>query len=84
MYKRQVYLPQEATGRVTCGGEFLGRTTLPSGLSELELDPLCKVVTPHLTLEPKVRMANHEVRFDRIRLNLTTLRDFSEPIKWAV
>ena len=79
-----VFMPQEVTGRVTCGGEFLGSTSIPSGLSELELDPLCKVVTPHLTLEPKVRMANHEVRFDRIRLNLTTLEDFSEPIKWAV
>ena len=79
-----VYMPQEATGRVTCGGEFLGSVTIPSGLREIAVDPLCKVVTPRLTLEPKVRMANHEVRFDRIKLNLTTLDDFAEPIKWAV
>ena len=79
-----VYLPQEATGRVTCGGEFIGSVTIPSGLKELAVDPLCKIVTPQVTLEPKVRMANHEVRFDRIRLNLTSLDEFSEPITWAV
>ena len=62
----------------------MGSVTIPSGLREIAVDPLCKVVTPRLTLEPKVRMANHEVRFDRIKLNLTTLDNFAEPIKWAV
>ena len=79
-----VFLPQEATGRVTCGEEFLGSVTLPSGLREVSVDPLSKVVTPHLTLEPKLRMANHEVRFDRIKLNLTSLDEFAEPVVWAV
>ena len=79
-----VYLPQEATGRVTCGTEFLGSVTLPAGLREVAVDPLCKVVAPQLTLEPKLRMSAHEVRFDRIKLNLTSLDDFAEPIKWAL
>ena len=48
-----VYLPQEETGRVTCGAEFLGSVTVPAGLREVAVDPLCKVVTPRLTLEPK-------------------------------
>ena len=68
-----VYLPQEVTGRVTCGAEFLGSVTVPAGLREVAVDPLCKVVTPRLTLEPKLRMAPCEVRFDLIKLNLTTL-----------
>ena len=79
-----VYLPQEATGRVTCGAEFLGSVTAPAGLREVSVDPLCKVVTPMLTQEPKLRMAPHEVRVDRIKLNLTTLDDFSEPVEWAL
>ena len=79
-----VYLPQEATGRVTCGAEFLGSVTVPTGLREVSVDPLCKVVTPRLTLEPKLRMATHEVRFDRIKLNLTSLDDFAEPVEWAL
>ena len=79
-----VYLPQEVTGRVTCGAEFLGSVTVPAGLREVAVDPLCKVVKPRLTLEPKLRMAPHEVRFDQIKLNLTTLDAFSEPIEWAL
>ena len=79
-----VFLPQESTGRVTCGAEFLGSVTLPAGLREIAVDPLCKVVAPQLTLEPKLRMAAHEVRFDRIKLNLTSLDDFTEPVKWAL
>ena len=79
-----VYLPQEATGRVTFGEEFLGSVILPAGLREISVDPLCKVVTPRLTLEPKLRMANHEVRFNRIKLNLTSLNEFAEPVEWAV
>ena len=63
---------------------FIGSVTIPSGLKELAVDPLCKLFTPQVTLEPKVRMVNHEVRFDRIRLNLTSLDEFSEPITWAV
>ena len=79
-----VYLPQEQTGRVTCGTEFLGSVNVPAGLREVAVDPLCKVVTPKLTLEPKLRMAPHEVRFDQIKLNLTTLDAFSEPIEWVL
>ena len=79
-----VFLPQESTARVTCGEEFLGSVTLPAGLREVSVDPLCKVVTPLLTLEPKLGMVNHEVRFDRIKLNLTALGEFAEPITWAV
>ena len=56
---------------------------MPAGLREVAVDPLCKVVTPSLTLEPKLRMAPHEVRFDWIKLNLTALDDFSEPDKVA-
>ena len=37
-----------------------------------------------MTIEPKLGMVNHEVRFDRIKLNLTSLGDFAEPMAWAV
>ena len=79
-----VFLPQENTARVTCGEEFLGSVTLPAGLRELSVDPLCKVVTPQMTIEPKLGMVNHEVRFDRIKLNLTLLGNFTEPMAWAI
>ena len=79
-----VFLPQESTARVTCREEILGSVTLLAGLREVSVDPLCKVVTPLLTLEPKLGMVNHEVRFDRIKLNLTSLGEFAEPITWAV
>ena len=79
-----VYLPEENTARVTCGEDFLGSMTMPAGLSEVTVDPLCKVVTPHLVVEPKFGMEHHEVRFDRIKLNLTTLESFAEPMAWAV
>ena len=69
---------------MTCGAEFLGSVTLPAGLREIAVDPLCKVVAPQLTLEPRLRMVAHEVRFDRIKLNLTLLDDFAEPVKWAL
>ena len=37
-----------------------------------------------MCIRDRVRMANLEVRFYRIRLNLTSLDEFSEPITWAV
>ena len=79
-----VYLPEENTARVTCGEEFLGSSTVPAGLSEVTVDPLCKVVTPQLIVEPKVGMAHHEVRYNRIKLNMTALEAFAEPMAWAV
>ena len=36
-----VYLPEENTARVTCGEDFLGSMTMPAGLSEVTVDPLC-------------------------------------------
>ena len=79
-----VFLPQENTARVTCGEEFLGSVTLPAGLREFSVDPLSKLVTSQMTIEPKLGMVNHEVRFDRIKLNLTSLGNFTEPMAWAV
>ena len=48
------------------------------------MDPLCKVVTPHVVIEPTFEMINQEVRFDRIKLNLTLLANYTDPVAWAV
>ena len=79
-----MFLPSENTARGTCGGEFLGSVTLPAGLRELSVDPLCKLVTPHVVIEPTLEMINQEVRFDRIKLNLTLLANYTDPVAWAV
>ena len=52
--------------------------------SEVTVDPLCKVATPQLIVEAKVGMAHDVVRFDRIKLKLTSLEAFAEPMAWAV
>ena len=62
----------------------MGSVTLPAGLRELSVDPLCKVVTPHVVIEPTLEMINQEVRFDRIKLNLTLLANYTDPVAWAV
>ena len=57
---------------------------LLAGLRELSVDPLCKVVTPQVVIEPKLEMVSHEVRFDRIKLNLTLLGNYNNLVDWAV
>ena len=73
-----VYLPHEAFGRVSCGGEFLGSFKMNAGLSEVQINPLCQFQAAGFTLMPQVDVAIRELRFDKIALNLKPLRNLSE------
>ena len=79
-----VYLPYEAFGRVSCGGEFLGSFKMDAGLSEVQLNPVCQYQSAGFTLMPQVDVAIRELRFDKIALDLEPLRNLSEPVSWAV
>ena len=79
-----VYLPHEAFGRVSCGGEFLGSFKMDAGLSEVQINPLCQFQAAGFTLMPQVDVPIRELRFDKIALDLEPLRNLSEPVSWAV
>ena len=72
----RVFTPGEH-GKGNLRGRVFGECNTASRLREFSVDPLSKLVTSQMTIEPKLGMVNHEVRFDRIKLNLTSLGNFT-------